>query len=320
MGPKRRTPSKSPRRDSAAKKPKESETKRGIEEVDDVEDEEILTPKKPNRGSTVNTDSRGRSKSPAPVAASATTASPAASKSKKQTPKSSGKNSKVNTPVKSDTIVNDGGSPVRTKAVAQTKSDINTIKLKSKISLYNIKSSRKRYSDQIWEDEEELSSGNAGLIVVIISIIAFFYFCGAKIDLIELSKLPYKYLESIITKILGYLSSKATNVSYFKPATNALIGHLASFMINTYIFYTVLFIPIVYYLVEKDHTSTLTYLVFTLVVFVGLSYYHHKCVDLACFQKHADNVLARSYVDAFGVWFTSVRNIAVRTVSSLIKK
>jgi len=46
MGPKRRTPSKSPRRDSAAKKPKESETKRGIEEVDDVEDEEILTPKK----------------------------------------------------------------------------------------------------------------------------------------------------------------------------------------------------------------------------------------------------------------------------------
>jgi len=317
MGPKRRTPSKSPRRDSAAKKPKESETKRGIEEVDDVEDEEILTPKKPNRGSTVNTDSRGRSKSPAPVAASATTASPAASKSKKQTPKSSGKNSKVNTPVKSDTIVNDGGSPVRTKAVTQTKSDINTIKLKSKISLYNIKSSRKRYSDQIWEDEEELSSGNAGLIVVIISIIAFFYFYGAKIDLIELSKLPYKYLENIITDILGKLSSK---VSFFKPATNALIGHLASFMINTYIFYTVLFIPIVYYLVEKDHTSTFTYLVFTLVVFVGLSYYHHKCVDLVCFQKHADNVLARSYVDAFGVWFTSVRNIAVRTVSSLIKK
>lgn len=317
MGPKRRTPSKSPRRDSAAKKPKESETKRGIEEVDDVEDEEILTPKKPNRGSTVNTDSRGRSKSPAPVAASATTASPAASKSKKQTPKSSGKNSKVNTPVKSDTIVNDGGSPVRTKAVTQTKSDINTIKLKSKISLYNIKSSRKRYSDQIWEDEEELSSGYAGLIVVIISIIAFFYFYGAKIDLIELSKLPYKYLENIITDILGKLSSK---VPFFKPATNALIGHLASFMINTHIFYTVLFIPIVYYLVEQDHTSTFTYLVFTLVVFVGLSYYHHKCVDLVCFQKHADNVLARKYVDAFGVWFTSVRNIAVRTVSSLIKK
>ncbi len=321
MGPKRRTPSKSPRRDSATKKQKDSETKRRIDEVDDV-DEEVNTPKKSNRGRSnevVTTDSRGRSKSPAPVAPS----SPTSTKSKKQAPKSSGKNSKPYTPVKSsDTASNDGGSPVRTKAAAHTKAvaastDINTIKLKSKISLYNIKSSRKRYSDQIWEDEEELSSGYAGLVVVIVATIAFFYFYGAKIDLLALLKLPYEYLEKFITNVLGRLTDK---VPFFSAKTNGLLSHLASFMINMNIIYTALFIPIVYYLFEKDHTSPVTYLAFTLFVFVGLSYYHHQCTDLECFKRHADDVLAHKYFDPFGAWFSGIKNTVTQTISSLLNK
>ena len=289
--------------------------------MDDV-DEEVNTPKKSNRGSNnevMTTESRGRTKSPAPVAPS----SPTSGKSNKQAPKSSGKNSKANTPVKSnDTASNDGGSPMRTKAVTQPKivaasADINTIKLKSKISMYKIKSSRKRYSDQIWEDEEELSSGQAGLVVVIVATVVLFYFYGSKIDLLALLKLPYEYLEKFITSVLGRLTD---TIPFFTPETNKFLSHLTSFMINMNIIYTVLFIPIVYYFVEKDHTSAITYLAFMLFVFVGLSYYHHQCDNLACFKEHADDVLAHEYLDQFGDWCSGIKLSVTQTISSLLNK